>query len=347
MHIGAVELRSPLLLAPMAGLTDAPFRRLCQRFGAGLTCCEMVAANPALRTTRTSRERLVVEASEHPLAMQIVGADPQAMADQARYCVDQGAAIIDINLGCPARKVCRQAAGSALLRDEPLIGRILSAVVSAVTVPVTVKTLTGWSPNTRNLDRIAALAVDHGIALLSVHGRTRACSYAVAAEHDSLAAVRPQVRLPLAANGDIDSPQRAKAVLDQTGADALMIGRAALGQPWIFAQIRHFLHSGELMPAPSLLTVRTLILEHLESLYAWYGNQRGVLIARKHLSYYQRRLAGELDQNPALLTATTPLAQRQAALHIINRDEAFKHYAPQHDCVPAIWHDTAPRQPDG
>jgi tRNA-dihydrouridine synthase B len=217
--------------------------------------------------------------------VQIAGADPIWMADAARASVDQGAQLIDINLGCPAKKVCKVAAGSALLRDEPLIGRILASVVDAVEVPVTLKTRTGWSPETRNLGRVAQIAEDSGIALLSVHGRTRACGYRGEAEFESLRALRETIRLPLVANGDIDSPERARQVLETTGADALMVGRAAQGRPWLFRQIAHFLETGRHLPEPDAEWIRSTLLEHLAALYDFYGPTRGVRIARKHIGW--------------------------------------------------------------
>jgi len=316
LRIGNVTLANRLILAPMAGITDRPFRVLCRRLGAGLAVSEMISANPALRHTRKSRERADHHGESGPIAVQIAGADPRQMADAARYNVARGAEIIDINLGCPAKKVCRVAAGSALLRDEPLIGRILEAVVAAVDVPVTLKTRTGWSPETRNLPRIARLAREAGIAMLTVHGRTRSCGYRGVAELESLRALRPEIDLPLVVNGDIDSPERARAALDYTGADAIMLGRAAQGRPWIFRAIGHYLVTGRQLPPPQPAWIGQLLIEHLEALYSFYGERRGVLIARKHIGWYCRGLPGPARRTELLrahlLSADT--AKKQTAL---------------------------------
>jgi tRNA-dihydrouridine synthase B len=291
-RIGPYALESNLILAPMAGISDRPFRMLCRRFGAGLAVAEMVSSNTALWATRKSVRRLDYSGETGPVAAQIVGADPQAMAEAARINLDLGAHIIDINMGCPAKKVCKQAAGSALLRDEALVGRILDAVVSAVAAPVTLKIRTGWSPDSRNAVRIAQIARESGIAALTVHGRTRACSYAVAAEHDTLRTIREQVDLPLIANGDITGPRTAKQILDWTGADAIMVGRAARGRPWIFRDIRAFLTSGAVPARPPNAWVEAQLHEHLEALYEFYGVYGGVRIARKHIAWYCRDLPG-------------------------------------------------------
>jgi len=324
LRLGPLTLRNRLILAPMAGVTDRPFRMLCRELGAGLAISEMVSANPALQKTRKSRERRNHTGEPSPVAVQIAGADPQQMAEAARLNVDCGAELIDINLGCPAKKVCRVAAGSALLRDEALVGRILEAVVKAVAVPVTLKTRTGWSPESRNLARIARIAQESGIALLAVHGRTRACGYEGRAEHDSLAAVRAQCRLPLVANGDIDGPAAAFRVLKRTGADAIMIGRAALGRPWVFeaiitgarTQTRHNDEQAEGIPAgadgpdwePSPAAVCATLEDHLTRLYAFYGEPRAVRIARKHIGWYLKGLGRDAtaeSQRQRLMAAET------------------------------------------
>ncbi len=321
LKLGNYLLDVPVLLAPMAGITDQPFRQLCRQFGAALTYSEMVAANPTLRTTRTSQERLAYNNELGLQAVQIVGSEPLAMADMARFCVNQGAQIIDINLGCPARKVCQLTAGSALLQDETRIGQVFASVTRAVNVPITVKTRTGWSPQQRNLDRIGKLANDYGIALLTVHGRTRQCGYATPAEHNSLRLLRQQLTsLPLAANGDITTPQQAQAILNETGANAVMIGRAALGQPWLFAQMRQFLAAGELLPDPLLETMRDTIITHLNALYSFYGEQRGVRIARKHLQWYGNRIAALAVACPDLLNLTTAAEQQTAVLQALQID---------------------------
>lgn len=276
----------------MAGVTDRPFRQLCKRLGAGYAVSEMVASNPRLRATEKSLRRIDHAGEVAPIAVQIAGADPAMMADAARYNADRGAEIIDINMGCPAKKVCNVAAGSALLRDEPLVASILEAVVRAVDVPVTLKIRTGWSPDHRNAVTIARIAEDAGIQALAVHGRTRACAFVGAVEYETVQAVKAAVRIPVFANGDIDSPEQARAVLQATGADGVMIGRAAQGRPWIFREIAHYLEQGEHLPPPSVAEARALIVEHLGDHYAFHGESAGVRTARKHLGWYTRDLAG-------------------------------------------------------
>ena len=292
MYIGSYHIANNLVVAPMAGVTDRPFRRLCKRLGAGMAVSEMVASDPRLRATAKSQRRTDHRGEVDPIVVQIAGADPQQMADAARYNVERGAQIIDINMGCPAKKVCNVAAGSALLQNEPLVGAILSAVVAAVDVPVTLKIRTGWDPEHRNALRVAKIAEDAGVAALSVHGRTRACGFTGVAEYDTIREVRRNVRLPVAANGDIDTPEKARAVLEHTGVDAVMIGRAAQGRPWIFREIRHFLDCGLHLPPPTVAEIRSVILEHLEDHYTLYGEETGVRTARKHLGWYSGSLAG-------------------------------------------------------
>ena len=276
----------------MAGVTDRPFRQLCRRLGAGLVVSEMVTSDVRLWNSRKSSLRLLHAGDPEPRSVQIAGGDPQMMADAARKNVELGAQIIDINMGCPAKKVCNKAAGSALLRDEPLVREILDAVVGAVDVPVTVKIRTGWDRQNKNGITVAKIAEDAGIAALSVHGRTRADLYTGEAEYDTIAAIKQAISIPVFANGDIDSPQKAKAVLDATGADALLIGRAAQGRPWIFREIEHYLRTGETLPAPSLLEVERILLEHLAALHAFYGELMGTRIARKHVGWYLATLPG-------------------------------------------------------
>jgi tRNA-dihydrouridine synthase B len=292
MRIGPHELPNPLAVAPMAGVTDRPFRQLCKRLGAGYAVSEMVAANPRLWATDKSRRRTDHEGEVAPIAVQIAGADPALVADAARYNVDRGAQIIDLNLGCPAKKVCNAAAGSALLSDEPLVARIVRALVAAVPVPVTVKLRTGPHPGWRNAVRIARMAEAEGVAALAVHGRSRACAFAGAVEYDTIAAVKAAVRVPVFANGDIASPIAALRVLEHTGADGLMIGRAAQGRPWIFRDVAHYLATGELPLPPEVAEVRALIRTHLCDHYAFYGEALGVRIARKHLGWYTAGLPG-------------------------------------------------------
>jgi len=288
MQIGRHLIDPPLILAPMAGVTDKPFRILAKRLGAGYAVSEMTTADPRLWATAKSRSRLDHAGEPSPVGVQIAGADPAALADAARYNVDHGAEIIDINMGCPAKKVCNAWAGSALLRDEALVGRILDAVVAAVDVPVTLKIRTGFDAASRNAVRIARIAEEAGIAAIAVHGRTRDMQYRGEAEYETIAEVKQAVRIPVVANGDIDSPRKARDVLARTGADALMIGRAAQGRPWIFREIAHFLATGEELREPSLAEVREILLGHVRALHAFYGEERGVRIARKHLGWYAK-----------------------------------------------------------
>jgi tRNA-dihydrouridine synthase B len=291
-RIGPYTLPNRLILAPMAGVTDRPFRQLCRRLGAGLVVSEMVTSDVRLWNSRKSSLRLLHAGDPEPRSVQIAGGDPQMLAEAARKNVELGAQIIDINMGCPAKKVCNKAAGSALLRDEPLVREILAAVVGAVDVPVTLKIRTGWDRANKNGVTVAKIAEDAGIAALAVHGRTRADLYTGEAEYDTIAAIKQAVSIPVFANGDIDSPQKARTVLDATGADALLIGRAAQGRPWIFREIEHYLRTGETLPAPGLLEVERILLEHLATLHAFYGDEMGVRIARKHVGWYLATLPG-------------------------------------------------------
>ncbi len=286
MQIGPHLIQPPVLLAPMAGITDKPFRILCKRLGAGLCASEMTAADPATWQTRKSRLRRDHDGEPAPISVQIAGYDPQMLADAARFNVDHGAQLIDINMGCPAKKVCRRDAGSALLADELLVGRILDAVVNAVPVPVTLKIRTGPDRQRRNGVAIARIAEQAGIAALAVHGRTRADRFLGRAEHRTTAAIKAAVGIPVIANGDIETPQQARAVLEATGADAVMIGRAAQGRPWIFAAVGHYLATGELLPEPGPMQAGQILLGHLDQLHDFYGEQAGVRIARKHIGWY-------------------------------------------------------------
>ena len=287
-QIGRHVVAPAVVLAPMAGVTDKPFRLLCKRLGAGLAVSEMTTADPRLWTTRKSIKRMDHVGEPDPVSVQIAGFDPTMLADAARYNVDHGAEIVDINMGCPAKKVCNVYSGSALLQDEALVARILVAVVGAVSVPVTLKIRTGWNRENRNGVRIARIAEDAGIAALAVHGRTRADLYEGEAEYATIASIREAVRIPVLANGDIDSPRKARAVLDATRCDAVMIGRAAQGRPWIFREIAHFLATGETLAPPSPREVRDILLGHLDDLHAFYGEPQGVRIARKHLGWYAK-----------------------------------------------------------
>jgi tRNA-dihydrouridine synthase B len=288
MQIGPIAIDPAVALAPMAGVTDKPFRQLCKQLGAGLAVSEMTASDPRLWQTRKSLHRMDHAGEPDPVSVQIAGSDPAMLAEAARYNVANGAQLIDINMGCPAKKVCNAWAGSALLADEPLVARICRAVVEAVEVPVTLKIRTGQAPGHRNALAIARIAEDCGIAALSVHGRTRSQKYEGFAEYDTIAAVKAEVLIPVFANGDIDSPAKARFVLDYTKADALMIGRAAQGRPWIFREIAHFLATGESLPEPGATEVGDILLGHLDALYAFYGEVAGVRIARKHLGWYAK-----------------------------------------------------------
>jgi tRNA-dihydrouridine synthase B len=288
VRIGPYQIDPPLILAPMAGVTDKPFRLLCKRLGAGYAVSEMTAADPRLWRTRKSRQRLDHAGEPAPIGVQIAGADPAALAAAAVHAVEQGAQIVDINMGCPAKKVCSAWAGSALLRDEMLVARILTAVVHAVDVPVTLKIRTGWNRDNKNGERVARIAEDAGIRALAVHGRTRDMLYTGEAEYETIAAIKQAVRIPVIANGDVTSPEKALHVLAVTGADALMIGRAAQGWPWIFGEIGQFLATGERAPPPSLPSIREVLLDHVQALHEFYGEPAGVRIARKHLGWYAK-----------------------------------------------------------
>ena len=283
--IGPYQFTSPVALAPMAGVTDRPFRQLCRAHGAGMTVSEMVSSKPELRNTRKSLLRTDHQGEPEPVIVQIAGADPQTMADAARYNVDLGAQIIDINMGCPAKKVCRVAAGSALMQDEKQVARILEAVVQAVDAPVTLKTRTGWSREHKNIPAIARIAEQCGIAALTVHGRTREDKYLGAAEYDSIRQLKDFLTIPLIANGDIDSAKKAQTVMDITGADAIMVGRAAQNRPWIFRHINHYLNTGEELEPPDLMSRQADLLKHLMNLYDFYGEFQGIRIARKHINW--------------------------------------------------------------
>ena len=288
MQIGPYRIDPPLVLAPMAGVTDKPFRLLCKRMGAGLAVSEMTTSDARLWRSGKSRARMDHAGEPEPVSVQIAGSDPRMLAEAAHHNAAQGAQIIDINMGCPAKKVCNAWAGSALLQDEPLVARILAAVVAAVDMPVTLKIRTGWDREHRNALRIARIAEDAGIAALAVHGRTRADKYEGVAEYETIAAVKAAARIPVIANGDIATPQQARAVLAATGADALMIGRGAQGRPWIFRQIARYLADGTLLPEPGPEEVCAILCGHLRALYDFYGEEAGVRIARKHLGWYAK-----------------------------------------------------------
>jgi tRNA-dihydrouridine synthase B len=292
VNIGPYSLANNVFVAPMAGVTDRPFRQLCKQLGAGYAVSEMAASNPKLWATEKSSRRTNHDGEMEPKAVQIAGADPVMLAECAKFNVDHGAQIIDINMGCPVKKVCNSWCGSALLQHESLVAQILEAVVSAVDVPVTLKFRTGWDRQHKNALNIARIAEQSGIAMLTLHGRTRADGYSGDAEYDTIAAVKAAVSMPLVANGDITTPEKAEHVLKITGADAVMIGRAAQGRPWIFREIDHYLRTGTHLPAPTIAEVRTLMDEHLRAHYAFYGDYLGVRTARKHIGWYVRDLIG-------------------------------------------------------
>ncbi|MDO6564419.1 tRNA dihydrouridine synthase DusB [Amphritea sp. 1_MG-2023] len=300
-QIGQHTIDSQVILAPMAGVTDLPFRRLCKRLGAGMVVSEMVTSDTRLWHSRKSSYRLQKDPDNSLNVVQIAGGDPEMMAEAASVNAANGAHIIDINMGCPAKKVCNKAAGSALLKDEALVKDILQATVAAVDVPVTLKIRTGWDCHSRNGESIARIAEDAGIQALAVHGRTRACGYKGEAEYDTIARIRQAIDIPLFANGDIHSPEKARQVLEYTGADAVMLGRPAQGNPWIFREISHYLKTGKVLPSPTAIEVRDTLLEHLSALYHFYGDFAGVRIARKHVGWYLKNNQGtELLQNSAL-----------------------------------------------
>ncbi|MCK0746585.1 tRNA dihydrouridine synthase DusB [Chromohalobacter nigrandesensis] len=318
-HIGSYALPNRAILAPMAGVTDRPFRQLCRELGAGLVVSEMVTADARLWHTRKSRQRLDHTGEPGPRDVQIAGGDPEMLAEAARLNVAQGAEIIDINMGCPAKKVCNKAAGSALLRDERLVAAILEAVVAAVDVPVTLKIRTGWCAASRNGIRVAQLAEAAGIQALAVHGRTREQRYSGDAEYDTIAAIKQTVSLPVFANGDIDSAEKAARILDYTKADAVMIGRGAQGNPWIFREIEHYLRTGDIMARPTPTEIAAVMHRHLEALHAFYGEHMGVRIARKHVGWY--------------------LATRPQAAALRARFNVLEQPSAQHRFVDALAHD--------
>lgn len=323
MQLGAYALRNALFVAPMAGVTDRPFRQLCKRFGAGVAVSEMVSSKPELRATRKSRLRIDHAGEADPISVQIAGSDPQMMADAARYNADLGAQIIDINMGCPAKKVCSVAAGSALLENEALVASILEAVVGAVDVPVTLKIRTGPHPARRNALRIARIAQACGVQLLAMHGRTRACAFVGPVEYETIAEVKAAIAIPVIANGDIRTPQQARSVLALTGADGVMIGRAAQGRPWIFREIEHFLSTGTLLAPPSASEIGRVLVEHLRALHDFYGAEHGVRVARKHVAWYMNSIPGARDFRQklnAIETADSQIAAVTAHFEALAQD---------------------------
>ena len=288
MFIGPYQITNQVILAPMAGVTDRPFRQLCKQLGAGMAVSEMVSSNSLLWGSEKTKRRANHDGETDPVSVQIMGTEPAMMATAAKHNADNGAQIIDINMGCPAKKVCNVLAGSALMQNEQLVKQILEAIVAAVDVPVTLKIRTGWDTDNKNALNIAKIAEQSGIQALAIHGRTRACMYKGDAEYDTIADVKSRISIPVIANGDINTPEKAKFVLDYTGADAAMIGRAAQGRPWIFREIDHFLKTGQILPAPSITEIRDILLGHLANLYDFYGEYTGVRMARKHISWYSK-----------------------------------------------------------
>ncbi|WP_028994263.1 tRNA dihydrouridine synthase DusB [Azonexus hydrophilus] len=326
MEFAGFTLRNNLFVAPMAGVTDRPFRQLCKKLGAGLAVSEMVTSNSLLYGSAKTLRRANHVGEVAPISVQIAGADPRMMAEAARHNVDNGAQIIDINMGCPAKKVCNVMAGSALMQDEALVGRILDAVVGAVPdTPVTLKFRTGWNLANRNAPTIARIAESAGVRAVAIHGRTRCQQYTGEAEYDTIAMVKTLIRIPVIANGDITTPEKAKHVLDHTGADGIMIGRAAQGRPWLFREIEHYLKTGEKMAPAPVSEIHAILLAHLEDLYDFYGLDTGVKVARKHISWYTKGLVGSAAFRKMMNTLPTVEAQREAV------DQFFQQYAEEHD----------------
>jgi tRNA-dihydrouridine synthase B len=326
MQFAGFTLRNNLFVAPMAGVTDRPFRQLCKQLGAGLAVSEMVTSNSLLYGSAKTRRRANHDGEVDPISVQIAGADPRMMAEAARYNVDEGAQIVDINMGCPAKKVCNVMAGSALMQDELLVAKILAAVVAAVpNTPVTLKFRTGWNRENRNAPVIARIAENEGIRAIAIHGRTRADQYVGEAEYDTIALVKSQVSIPVIANGDINTPEKARFVLEHTGADGVMIGRAAQGRPWIFREIEHYLQTGDHLPSPKVIEIHAILRRHLADLYAFYGEDTGVKIARKHISWYTKGLIGAAHFRHAMNQLPTVDAQLAAT------DEFFLGYAAAND----------------
>ncbi len=314
MQIGQYKLDNNLMLAPMAGVTDRPFRQMCKRLGAGLVVSEMLSSNPRVWNTEKSRQRMDHTGESGIRSVQIAGADPELMAQAAQLNVSNGAQIIDINMGCPAKKVNKKLAGSALLQQPDLVEAIVKAVVNAVEVPVTLKIRTGWDTEHRNGVNIAKIAQDNGIQSLAVHGRTRACMYKGEAEYDTIAQIKQAVSIPVVANGDITDAIKAKQVLDYTKADALMIGRGAQGNPWIFREILHYLQTGELLPAPEMTEVRSVLLEHVSNVHQFYGDFMGAKIARKHVGWY----LAEHDEERVFRSVFNTIDDAQQQLDMLN-----------------------------
>lgn len=323
MFIGSHILKNNLVLAPMAGVTDQPFRLLCRELGAGLVVSEMVTSNPALFNTRKTQLRLNHAGEPEPRAVQIAGADPEQMAQAAKFNVEHGAQIIDINMGCPAKKVCNVLAGSALLKDELLVEKILTSVVNAVDVPVTLKIRTGWDKENRNALKIAQIAEDAGIQALTVHGRTRACAFKGSAEHETAGEIKTKVGIPVIANGDITSPEKAAEILNTYKVDGIMIGRAAQGNPWIFREINHYLKTGEKMAAPDAREISKTLIKHVSNLHQFYGEYQGLRIARKHIAWYCKQ-QNNADAFRAVVNQIESASEQLSALeHFFSQQQAI------------------------
>lgn len=318
-HIGPYAIPSRTLLAPMAGVTDLPFRRMCRKMGAGLTTSEMLSSDTRLWESNKSRNRLAFGEEESPISVQIAGSEPLMLADAAQACVKQGAQIVDINMGCPAKKVCKKLAGSALLKDEALVADILKSVVASVNVPVTLKIRTGWDQNNKNAKRIAYIAENEGIQALAIHGRTRACKFNGHAEYDTIAEIVDTVNIPVFANGDIISAEKAKEVIDYTSAAAVMIGRAAWGQPWIFRQINEYLAGDSTPFTPTTKQKKAMVVEHIEALHAFYGEYMGVRFARKHFSWYAQQLSLPTSTTKNFNQLETSISQISAVQEVFGR----------------------------
>ncbi len=319
MYIGPYQLSNNLIVAPMAGVTDRPFRSLCKYFGAGHAVSEMMTSDQTLRMTKKSLYRANFDGELAPITAQIAGSEPEQLAEAARYQVANGAQIVDINMGCPAKKVCNKLAGSALLKDEDLVARILDTVVAAVDVPVTLKTRLGFLNGEENILRVARRAEQAGIAALALHGRTREDMYLNTARYSLIKEVKQMLSIPVIANGDIDSPEKAKYVLDYTGADAVMIGRAAQGRPWIFREISHYLETGEHLAAPSIQEVKDVLLGHLSELYQFYGEYSGCRIARKHIAWYTKGLRSSNEFRQNMYQVETTLEQAKVVENYFNQ----------------------------
>ncbi len=325
MEFVGFQLRNNLFVAPMAGVTDRPFRQLCKKMGAGLAVSEMVTSNSLLYGSAKTLRRANHDGEVAPIAVQIAGADPRMMAEAARHNVDRGAQIIDINMGCPAKKVCNVMAGSALMQDEALVGRILDAVVAAIPdTPVTLKFRTGWNVANKNAPAIARIAESAGVRAVAIHGRTRCQQYTGEAEYDTIAMVKTLVKIPVIANGDINTPEKAREVLEATGADGIMIGRAAQGRPWLFREIEHYLKTGERLPPAEAAEIHAILMAHLDDLYAFYGIETGVKVARKHISWYTKGLVGSAAFRKRMNTLPDAGRQREAV------NDFFLHYAAEY-----------------